>query len=251
MGVAWLHGTCGRCTFCETRRENLCDSADFTGYSQPGGFAQSMLARADFVYPLPSQLTDGQAAPLLCAGIIGYRTLARTNLESWQGARLGIYGFGAAGHIAIQIARARGAEVYVATREPGHRDFAAQLGARWVGDTFDRPPVPLDASVVFAPAGEIVPAALACLSKGGTLVLGGIHMSDIPQMPYRLLYGEREVRSVTNNTRDDGQSFLEEAARVGVHTFTQRFPFEAANEALLALKRGVVNGSALLDVAAP
>ena len=248
VGVAWLHGTCGQCGFCQSARENLRERPDFTGYTQPGGFAQALLARADFVYPLPAGLSDLHAAPLLCAGIIGYRTLARTNLRSWAGARLGIYGFGAAGHIAIQIARARGAEVYVATREATHRAFAEQLGATWVGETFDAPPVPLDASIVFAPAGEIVPAALSHLAKGGTLTLGGIHMSEIPAMPYALLYGEREVRTVANNTREDGRRFLEEAARVKVQTSTQMFPFEAVNDALIALKQGRVNGSAVLQV---
>lgn len=251
VGVAWLHGTCGRCTFCRSARENLCDQATFTGYSEPGGFAQFMLARADFVYPLPAELSDLHAAPLLCAGIIGYRALARTNLRTWAGARLGIYGFGAAGHIAIQIARARGAEVYVATREEGHRELARELGAAWVGGTFDAPSARLDAAIVFAPAGEIVPAALSHLVKGGTLVLGGIHMSDIPPMPYALLYGEREVRSVANNTREDGQRFLEEAARVKVRTSCQLFPFEAVNDALIALKQDRVNGSAVLQVEPP
>ncbi len=249
VGVAWLHGTCGQCGFCTSGRENLCEQADFTGYSQPGGFAQRVLARADFVYPLRPGLSDQQAAPLLCAGIIGYRTLARTNLQSFAGARLGIYGFGAAGHIAIQIARARGAEVYVMTREAGHRELARKLGASWVGETFDTPPVQLDAGVVFAPAGEIVPAALSHLARGGTLTLGGIHMSDIPAMPYALLYGERELRSVTNNTRQDGLDFLEEAARVNVQTSYQVFPFEAVGEALIALKQGRVNGAAVIQVA--
>ncbi len=229
----------------------MCDQATFTGYSEPGGFAQFMLARADFVYPLPAELSDLHAAPLLCAGIIGYRALARTNLRTWAGARLGIYGFGAAGHIAIQIARARGAEVYVATREEGHRELARELGAAWVGGTFDAPSARLDAAIVFAPAGEIVPAALSHLVKGGTLVLGGIHMSDIPPMPYALLYGEREVRSVANNTREDGQRFLEEAARVKVRTSCQLFPFEAVNDALIALKQDRVNGSAVLQVEPP
>lgn len=250
VGVAWLHGTCGTCRFCRRGTENLCERAEFTGYSVDGGFAEVMLARSAFVYRLPAGLSDTQAAPLLCAGIIGYRALQSTELRDWAGARLGLYGFGAAGHIAIQIARARGAEVYVATREAVHRELAESLGARWVGGTFDRPPVPLDASVIFAPAGEIVPAALSHLDKGGHLVLGGIHMSDIPAMPYSLLYWERSVRSVANNTRSDGEAFLEEAARVGVKTHTERFPFTEANEALQALKRGV-RGAALLCVDVP
>jgi len=249
VGVAWLHGTCGICRHCLARRENLCERATFTGYTQPGGFAERMLARADFVYPLPDELTDAEAAPLLCAGIIGYRALCQTGLDTWKGARLGIYGFGAAGHIAIQLARARGAEVYVATREPVHQRLAEELLACWVGGTFDRPPQPLDAAIVFAPAGEIVPMALSHLDRGATLVLGGIHMSDIPAMPYSLLYGERAVRSVANNTREDGFAFLSEAAAIGVHTEVEHFGFEAVNDALIALKGRGVRGAALVHIA--
>jgi propanol-preferring alcohol dehydrogenase len=233
---------------CGQQRENLCDSADFTGYTVDGGFAESMLARADFVYPISRELSDEQAAPLLCAGIIGYRALRRTDLGAWSGARLGIYGFGAAGHIAIQLARARGALVYVATREQVHRELAEELGATWVGAAHAQPPLKLDAAIVFAPAGELVPLALSHLEKGATLVLGGIHMSDIPQMPYALLYGERTVRSVANNTREDGRAFLEEAARVHVRTHVEHFPFECANDALIALKGRGIRGAAILDV---
>lgn len=239
VGVAWLHATCGVCSFCRSGRENLCEQATFTGYTEPGGFAERMLARAEFVYPLPEGLADEHVAPLLCAGIIGYRALAQTRLASFRGARLGLYGFGAAGHLAIQIARARGAEVYVATREPVHQRLAEELGASWVGGTFDAPPVRLDAGIIFAPAGELVPAALSHLDKGGTLVLGGIHMSDVPSFPYALLYGERSVCSVANNTRADGRAFLAEAARVGVRTHVTVYPFEALREALVALERGV------------
>jgi propanol-preferring alcohol dehydrogenase len=249
VGVAWLHGTCGTCRACVRQRENLCERADFTGYTVHGGYAEAMLARADFVYPLTSKLNDEQVAPLLCAGIIGYRALRRTDLTQWSGARLGIYGFGAAGHIAIQLARARGAEVYVATRERVHRALAEELGAVWSGDALERPSVKLDAAVVFAPAGEIVPHALAALDAGGTLVLGGIHMSDLPAMPYSLLYGERTVRSVANNTREDGHAFLAEAARAEVRTHVELFPFEAANDALIALKGRGVRGAAILNVA--
>jgi propanol-preferring alcohol dehydrogenase len=239
VGVAWLHQTCGACRFCVQGRENLCEAAQFTGYTRDGGFAEKMLARADFVYALPDDLSDEQAAPLLCAGIIGYRCLARTGLDAFQGARLGIYGFGAAGHIAIQIARARGADVYVCTREHVHRELAQELGARWTGATLEPPPVALDAAIVFAPAGEIVPAALRHLDKGGRLVLGGIHMSDIPAFPYASIYGERSIVSVANNTRADGRAFLAEAARVGVRTQVELFPFGALTEALGALERGV------------
>ncbi|MHC4845958.1 MAG: zinc-dependent alcohol dehydrogenase family protein, partial [Planctomycetota bacterium] len=223
VGIAWLHSTCGRCRFCARGRENLCERAEFTGWTRDGGYAEFALAPADFVYPLPDDMDDVSAAPLLCAGIIGYRALRLTGLGSdWKGARLGLYGFGAAGHVAIQLARARGAEVYVCTRDrERHQALATELGAAWVGDAAAPPPVPLDASVVFAPAGELVPPALAALDRGGSLVLGGIHMSPIPELPYELLYRERVVRSVANNTREDGRLFLAEAARVGVSTHVQ------------------------------
>lgn len=248
VGVAWLHATCGRCRFCLRGAENLCETAAFTGYTVDGGFSELMLAQHDFVYALPDELSDEQAAPLLCAGIIGYRCLRSTGLAKFAGARLGLYGFGAAGHIAIQIARARGAEVYVCTREQVHRELAEALGARWVAGTLDKPPIPLDASIVFAPAGEIVPAALAHLDKGASLVLGGIHMSDIPSFPYSLIYGERKIVSVANNTREDGQAFLAEAASARVRTEVELFPFEAVNDALLAVERGV-RGAAVVRVA--
>ncbi|MHC5002822.1 MAG: zinc-dependent alcohol dehydrogenase family protein [Planctomycetota bacterium] len=249
VGVAWLHATCGTCRFCRSGRENLCDRARFTGWTDDGGFAELIVAPAAFVYPLPGGMSDLEVAPLLCAGIIGYRCLRHSGIERWAGARLGLYGFGAAGHIAIQIARARGAEVYVCTRDrERHQRLAEELGAAWVGGTTDRPPVALDASIIFAPAGEIVPPALAALDKGGTLVLGGIHMSPIPSIEYRELYWERVIRSVANNTRDDGREFLEEAARSGVRTSTEIFPLEQANEALRALKEDAVRGAAVLQV---
>ncbi len=249
VGVAWLHCTCGVCRYCTSGRENLCERAQFTGWTRDGGFAEYVTAPADFVYPLPQDLTDDQVAPLLCAGIIGYRCLRRCDLADWAGARLGIYGFGAAGHIAIQIARARGAEVYVCTRDrERHQALAEELGATWVGGTFDAPPSKLDAAIIFAPAGEIVPAALRALDRGGRLVLGGIHMSPIPVLEYRDLYWERVVCSVANNTRQDGREFLEEAARVGVRTHVQRFRLEDANDALIALKHDAVKGAAVLEV---
>jgi propanol-preferring alcohol dehydrogenase len=202
------------------------------------------------VYALPDGFDDVQAAPLLCAGIIGYRALRLTGIgppDSWSGARLGIYGFGAAGHVSIQLARARGAEVYVVTRDRAqHQDLAAELGATWVGSTRDQLPVRLDAAIIFAPAGELVPEALAALDKGGTLVLGGIHMSTIPAFDYALLYGERAVRSVANNTREDGQEFLAEAARIPVRTHIETFPLEEANNALRALKHGAIRGAGVL-----
>lgn len=246
-GVAWLHSTCGVCRFCLAGRENLCESAEFTGWTRNGGFAEFMVADVDFVYPLPDDFDDVQAAPLLCAGIIGYRALRLTGIEDWQGAQLGIYGFGAAGHICIQIARSRGADVYVSTRDrEKHQALAGELGAVWVGDTFDQPPVQLDAAIVFAPAGEIVPAALKALDKGASLVLGGIYMSPIPELEYDLLYGERIVRTVANNTRQDGRRFLTEAAAIPVRTSVRTFLFEEANDALIALKNDAIKGSGVL-----
>jgi len=249
VGVAWLNRTCGKCRFCISGRENLCEFAEFTGWTRNGGYAEYIAAAADFVYPIPDNLSDAEAAPLLCAGIIGYRSLRLTGFTDWSGARLGIYGFGAAGHIAIQIARYRGADVYVATRDrEKHQALAEELGAVWAGDTFDTPPVKLDAAIVFAPAGEIVPVALAALEKSGTLVLGGIHMSPIPQLDYQLIYGERSIRSVTNNTREDGHEFLAEAAAAPVKTSVRTFPLDQANEALNALKNDAIKGSGVIQV---
>jgi propanol-preferring alcohol dehydrogenase len=250
VGVAWLHRTCGRCRFCLSGRENLCTDPDFTGWTVDGGYAELCTARADFVYPLPDSFGDRAAAPLLCAGIIGYRALRLTGIATWAGARLGIYGFGAAGHVALQLARGRGAEVYVCTRDrTRHQALATELGATWVGDTVDPPPVPLDAAIIFAPAGEIVPAALAATDRGGSVVLGGIHMSPIPEMRYDLLYEERIVRSVANNTREDGHAFLREAARLPVRTHTEVFPLADANRALLALKTDAIRGAGVLSIA--
>jgi propanol-preferring alcohol dehydrogenase len=249
VGVAWLHRTCGFCRFCRRGRENLCDAAQFTGWTADGGFAEYVVAPADFAYPIPTGFGDREAAPLLCAGIIGYRALLLTGLSDMAGARVGIYGFGAAGHVAIQIARGRGAEVYVCTRDRArHQALATELGAAWVGDASAAPPVALDAAIVFAPAGELVHTALAAVEKGGSVVLGGIHMSDVPPLPYRLLYGERIVRTVANNTRADGRAFLAEAARLRVRTHTQVFPLAAANEALRALKTDAIRGAGVLQV---
>ena len=253
VGVAWLNRTCGVCRFCRAGRENLCESPQLTGWTVNGGFAEYVVAPAAFAYPLPEGFDDLQAAPLLCAGIIGYRALRLTGLgeagRGWAGARLGLYGFGAAGHVSIQLARARGAEVYVSTRDREHHQaLASELGAAWTGGTFDEPPAKLDAAIIFAPAGELVPAALGALDKGGTLVLGGIHMSDIPSFPYQLIYGERTVRSVANNTREDGREFLAEAARVPVRTHVETFRLDAANEALAALKHDAIRGAAVLLV---
>jgi propanol-preferring alcohol dehydrogenase len=250
VGIAWLHHTCGTCGFCRRGRENLCDAAEFTGWTADGGFAEYVVAPADFVYPIPPGFDDREAAPLLCAGIIGFRALELTGLADMAGTRLGIYGFGAAGHVAIQIARGRGADVYVCTRDRDrHQTLATELGATWVGDAFAAPPAALDAAIVFAPAGELVYAALAAVGKGGSVVLGGIHMSDMPPLPYRLLYGERVLRTVANNTRADGRAFLAEAARLRVRTHTEMFPLADANDALRALKTDAIRGAGVLRVA--
>jgi propanol-preferring alcohol dehydrogenase len=249
VGVAWLNQTCGVCSFCRTGRENLCAHAEFTGWTVDGGFAEMVVASAAFVYPLPAGFSDRDAAPLLCAGIIGYRCLEQTGLAAWAGARVGIYGFGAAGHVALQLARGRGAEIYVCTRDRAkHQSLATELGARWVGDGDQTPPEALDAAVVFAPAGPLVHAALAAVGPGATVVLGGIHMSDIPALPYRLLYGERVLRTVANNTRADGRAFLLEAAALPVRTHTQLFDFGDANQALRALKSDGIRGAGVLAV---
>jgi propanol-preferring alcohol dehydrogenase len=248
IGVAWLHRTCGQCRFCASARENLCEAAELTGWTVDGGYAEFVLARAAFCYPLPADLPDAQAAPLLCAGIIGYRALRKTHLmEAAAGARLGIYGFGAAGHVVIQLARARGLEVFVMTRDrTRHQALAHELGAQWVGDAAAHPPVPLDAAIVFAPAGELVPAALRALDRGGTLVLGGIHMSPIPSLPYDLLYHERTVCTVANNTRADGHAFLAEAARIAVRTRVTEFAFTELPEALSRLQHDAFAGAAVV-----
>jgi alcohol dehydrogenase, propanol-preferring len=251
VGIAWLNQTCGICEYCRAGKENLCERAMFTGWTVDGGYAEFVLAPAAFTYHLPDSFDDIEAAPLLCAGIIGYRCLRMTGLKrsDWTGARLGLYGFGAAGHVCIQIARARGAEVYVCTRDRlKHQALATELGAVWVGDGDSQPPVALDASIIFAPAGELVPIALKSLKKSGTLVLGGIHMSPIPELDYSLIYGERIIRSVANNTREDGREFLQEAARIPVRTHVQTFPFNEANEALMALKSDAIRGAGVLVV---
>jgi alcohol dehydrogenase, propanol-preferring len=249
VGVAWLHRTCGRCEYCRRGRENLCINALFTGYTRHGGYAEYIVAPEAFVYPLPESFTDLEAAPLLCAGIIGFRALRLANLERRD--TLAIYGFGAAGHVAIQVARHWGMKVVVCTREEKHRNLARELGAEWVGGASETPPMKLDAGIIFAPAGELVPAALRSLRKAGTLVLGGIHMSPIPSFPYELIYDERMLRSVANNTRQDGIDFLRVAAEIPIRTSTQLFPLDKANVALAALKNDAISGAAVLQVPAP
>jgi propanol-preferring alcohol dehydrogenase len=247
VGVAWLHHTDGTCMYCRMGEENLCDAPTFTGYSVDGGYAEYVVAPGDFVYAIPDGFTDEQAAPLLRAGIIGFRCLRLSGIK--PGGRLGFYGFGAAAHIAIQVARHWDATVYASTRDARHQKLAMELGAAWAGGTLDAPPDKLDAAIVFAPAGEIVPAALAALRKGGVLVLGGIHMSPIPSFSYDLLYEERVIRSVANNTRQDGEDFLRVAVEIPVRMHTKIFPLSEANRALNALKNDAIEGAAVLRVA--
>ncbi|GFE61701.1 zinc-dependent alcohol dehydrogenase family protein [Geobacter sp. AOG2] len=244
VGVPWLGGTCGECDFCVSGRENLCDRALFTGYQKNGGFAEYCTADSRFCFPLPEGYPDTQAAPLLCAGLIGYRSLRM----SGTGKRLGIYGFGSAAHIVTQVAVWQGREVYAFTR-PGDaagQQFAREMGACWAGGSFDAPPTPLDAAIIFAPAGELVPAALRAVGKGGVVVCGGIHMSDIPAFSYDILWGERSIVSVANLTRRDGVEFLKLAPQVPVRTEVEIFPLEQANEALAALREGRIRGAGVL-----
>jgi alcohol dehydrogenase, propanol-preferring len=246
VGVAWLHKTDGTCEYCRRGEENLCDAPRFTGYDVNGGYAELIVAPEAFIYALPRGFPDQQAAPLLCAGIIGYRCLKLAALA--HGEKLGFYGFGAAAHVAIQVARHWGVEVYASTRDARHQRLAMELGAKWTGGTFEAPPVKLDAAIVFAPAGEIVPAALQALRKGGRLILGGIHMSPIPSFGYDLLYQERMIRSVANNTRRDGEEFLKLAAEIPIHTKVRVYPLAQANEALNALKNDAIPGAAVLQI---
>ena len=246
VGIPWLHRTDGVCDYCRAGKENLCDNPTFTGYMVDGGYAEYTLAPEGFVYPIPEGLTDQHAAPLLCAGIIGFRSLRLSGIEA--GGKLGLYGFGAAAHLAIQVARHWNVSVYAMTRDARHQKLALEMGAVWAGGTIDEPPEKLDAAVVFAPAGEIVPAALKALKKGGTVALGGIHMSPIPSFDYDLLYGERVLRSVANNTRQDGEDFLRLAAEIPIHTETEIFPLRDANRALNSLKNDAIRGAAVLQV---
>lgn len=247
VGIAWLQGTCGACDFCTGKRENLCLKARFTGYQVDGGYAEYAVVPARFAYPIPPGFADEEAAPLLCAGIIGYRALRLSGIKPGQ--RLGLYGFGASAHIAIQIARHWGCQVYVSSLKAEHQALARELGALWVGGAQDSPPDPLHGSIIFAPAGELVPPALRSLERGGTLALAGIHMSPIPSLDYdRELFGERILRSVTANTRQDGLDLLREAAAIPIKPRTVRFPLAEANEALQALKAGSFQGAAVLTL---
>jgi propanol-preferring alcohol dehydrogenase len=247
VGIAWLHKTDGVCEYCRAGKENLCEHATFTGWMADGGYAEYAVAPEAFVYAIPESFRDLEAAPLLCAGIIGFRALRLSAIE--RGGRLGFYGFGAAAHLAIQVARHWGAEVYAFTRDSAHQKLARELGAVWAGSSNGPAPEPLDSAIIFAPAGELVPAALRALKKGGTLVLAGIHMSTIPAMDYNLLYHERVVRSVANNTRLDGEDFLRVAAEIPIRAQVQTFPLAEANRALNALKNDEVRGAAVIQVA--
>jgi alcohol dehydrogenase, propanol-preferring len=246
VGVPWLGRTDGTCRFCLTGRENLCDAARFTGYDIDGGYAEFVAADARFCFPLPEGYPDLQAAPLLCAGLIGFRSLRLAG----EAERLGIYGFGSSAHLVTQVARFQGRRVFAFTRpsDGAGQAFARHVGAAWAGGTDEPPPEELDAAIIFAPAGELVPLALGALAKGGTVVCGGIHMSEIPSFEYELLWGERSVRSVANLTREDAREFLRLAPRVPVRTEVTTFPLERANEALEAVRRGTVRGSVVVSV---
>jgi propanol-preferring alcohol dehydrogenase len=246
VGIAWLHRTDGTCEYCRSGRENLCDHADFTGWTVDGGYAEYALADASFLYRIPKGFSDLHAAPLLCAGIIGFRSLRLSGIE--RGGRLGLYGFGGAAHVAIQVARHWGIEVFAITRDPRHRALSRELGAVWAGPADEPPPAQLDAAIIFAPAGELVVSALKALKKGGTVALGGIHMSPVPPLDYELLYGERVIRSVANNTRQDGEDFLKVAAEIPIRTEVQIFRLENANIALNSLKNDAIRGAAVLRV---
>lgn len=247
VGVAWLRSTCGQCPYCASGRENLCERARFTGYHADGGYAEYATVPARWAYPIPADFSDESAAPLLCAGIIGFRALRLSGIRPGQ--RLGLVGFGNSAHVVAQLARARGCELVVASRGERHRSFARELGATWAGDVLELEPGSLDAAILFAPAGELVPPMLRALRRGGTLACAGIHMSPIPALDYdRELFGERVLTSVTANTRADGLELLAEAAAIPIETRTTLYPLERANEALQALKHDELQGAAVLRI---
>ena len=245
VGVSWIGGTDGTCWYCRHQMENLCDQPTFTGYTVPGGYAEYALARADFVFPLPKELDDLHAAPLLCAGIIGFRGLRVAGVQS--GERVGLFGFGASAHLAIAVLHAWRCEVYVSTRGESHRKLAGSLGAKWVGAEADHPPVELDRAVTFAPSGDVVVAALSSLRKGGVVAINAIHLDRIPQFDYdKLLWGERQIRSVANMTRADARDFLKIAAEINLQPKVTSFSLDEANEALLAVKQDAIDGAAVI-----
>jgi propanol-preferring alcohol dehydrogenase len=245
VGIPWLASTCGACEFCRAGRENLCERARFTGYHVDGGYAEYAVADERFCLPIPERYGDAEAAPLLCAGLIGYRSYSFAG----DARTIGLYGFGAAAHLLAQVARAEGRRVFAFTR-PGDsagQRFALECGAHWAGSSGDEPPAPLDAAILFAPAGELVPAALRAVKKGGRVICGGIHMSDIPSFPYAWLWGERQIISVANLTRADGERFMEVASRVPLKTAARVYPLQSANEALRDLREGRLSGAAVLS----
>jgi alcohol dehydrogenase, propanol-preferring len=245
VGVSWIGGTDGDCWYCRNNLENLCDSPTFTGYSVNGGYAEFAVARSDFVFPLPAALDDVHAAPLLCAGIIGFRSLRVVGVQ--PGERVGLFGFGASAHLAIEVLRAWGCEVYVSTRGASHRKLAESLGAKWVGSEADRPPVELDRAITFAPSGDVVVLALSSLRKGGVVAINAIHLDRIPEFDYdRLLWGERQLRSVTNMTRADARDFLKIAAEIDLQPRVTTFSLDQANEALAAIKSDSIDGAAVI-----
>ena len=245
VGVTWIGGTDGTCWFCRHEMENLCDSPTFTGYTVNGGYAEYALARVDFVFPLPAELDDLHASPLLCAGIIGFRALRVAGTQ--QGERVGLFGFGASAHLAIEVLHSWNCDVYVSTRGESHRKLAESLGAKWVGAETDKPPVELDRAVTFAPSGDVVVAALSSLRKGGVISINAIHLDRMPQFDYdTLLWGERQIRSVANMTRDDARDFLKLAAEIDLSPKVTKFSLDQANEALLAVKRDAIDGAAVI-----
>lgn len=246
VGLPWLRWACGKCDYCRQGLENLCPAIQFNGLHADGGFAEMVVAPADFAYRLPEGFADLQAAPLLCAGVIGYRALRLSGIT--PGGRLGLYGFGASAHVSIQVARHWGCEVYVFTRSKNHRHHARQLGAAWTGDAREQAPEGLDSAVIFAPAGWIVPEALRAVRPGGTVATAGIHMSNLPQMSYSLIYGERTLRSVANSTRQDVVELLQLATEIPIHTDVEVYPLEAANDVLARVKHSEVRGAAVLQI---
>jgi propanol-preferring alcohol dehydrogenase len=247
VGVSWIGGTDGTCWYCRSGKENLCDVPTFTGYTVDGGYGEYATARADFVFPLPAELDDLHAAPLLCAGIIGFRSLRVADVQPWE--RVGLFGFGASAHLAIEVLHAWKCEVYVSTRGESHRQLARSMGAKWVGAETDRPPCELDRAVTFAPSGDVVIAALSSLRKGGVVAINAIHLDHIPEFDYdSLLWGERQLRSVANMTREDALDFLKIAAHIGMRPKVTAFRLDQANEALLAVKRDAIDGAAVLVI---
>jgi propanol-preferring alcohol dehydrogenase len=246
VGVAWLYSSCDQCSFCQEGKENLCESARFTGYNIDGGYSQHIVIPEKFAYAIPEGFADQEASPLLCAGIIGYRALRLSEVKPGQ--RLGLYGFGASAHVVIQIAVHWGCQVYVFSRSEEHRALAKKLGASWTGIAKDKPPTKIDSSIIFAPAGELVLDALRILEKGGTLALAGIYMTPIPEMDYKYIYYERTLRSVANATRKDGEELLRIAAEIPIKTTTHLFPLEEANKVLQLLKESKIDGAAVLKI---